>query len=81
MLKLTWILILCMWAAMAGSAYANNIPQGAIYVDAATYMQLVGDLRHFRDFHASLLILCDRKDEDSLCPPKPTHKPAVTEDK
>ena len=75
MTKYIWGLITGLAIAMSTMAYASKSPQGLIYVDAAQYMTLVGDLRHFRDFHASLLILCDRKDEDSLCIPKPKVKP------
>jgi hypothetical protein len=57
------------------TAYASRTPQASFRVDAAQYNNLVGDLRHFQDFHKSLLILCDRKKSDAMCIPKPKVKP------
>lgn len=75
MTKYIWGIITGLCIAIGASAYASDPPQGRTYVDANKYMTLVGDLRFFRDFHDSLLVLCDEKMEDSLCPPRPTRKP------
>jgi hypothetical protein len=71
MIKFTWGLTLGLCIAMIGSSYASRPPQ-TLKLELET---MRGDLKHFRDFHDSLLVLCNRKLEDSMCIPLPRRKP------
>lgn len=85
MTKFTWGLTVGMWFIMAINTYAHkddylilNKEQYDEQLRALeTGLEAQSDLKSFRDFHDSLLVLCDRKTSDSMCPPKPSNKPTT----